>query len=836
MRILFCNKYSFPFSGTEVYLFELMDLLRSQGHEVALFSMADPRARPMPYDKWFVPHIDFKDRTAGLLSRVKLAAHAIYSTAARHRLRQLIAEFRPDLAHIRNIYHHLSPSILWELKARGIPVLYHLNDFKLLCPTYNLVANGRACDKPCIGKYWKVFSKGCYAGSSSASMVLVAEAYFHHWLGTYDKCVDHFLTPSRFARDLLVKNGFAADKITVLPHFQKLQNQTPAPDANAPVLYFGRLSPEKGVADLLRAMQPLPHIKLQIAGAGPDRGALQQLAKELDLGNVEFTGHVEGKVLDQTIAAARFTVLPSRAYETLGKSILESYAWGRPVVASDLGSRRELVHERETGLLFQPGNIGQLTDAISYLASRPQLTEEMGAAGRRWVETHHSPEDHYRQLMQLYERMVPPSPRPGVRKPPVRVAFIGGRGVVSKYSGIEAYYEEAGKSLAEMGYEITVYCRTYFTPAMPVHNGMRLVRLPTIRSKHLETAIHTLLSTLHVMFSDCDIVHYHALGPALFSFLPRLAGKKTIVTVQGLDWQRKKWGAFAALILRAGASAAGHFPNETMVVSQTLQKYYRERHGTETTYIPNGAAIRERSRPIRLPQWGLIPDQYILFLGRFSPEKNCHLLIDAYEHVQTPARLVLAGGSSHASIYTENLRRHQGGQILFMNWVSGEALNELLSNAGLFVLPSDLEGLSLALLEAMGAGVCVLTSDIPENREVVDDVGFTFRAGDVDDLIRKLEVLLSNSEVRRAAGRDAQQRIQQRYLWPQIAAEIGRVYDKLADRETIRKQPAPVTSEPGVPRPRACSLAIGSRARNAVLLPPVAPDPGSIFSTSGAVP
>jgi hypothetical protein len=227
MKILFCNKYNFHFSGTEVYLFELMDLLRSQGHEVALFSMQDSRGQSTPYDQYFVPHIDFKQPQMGVVERARLAAHAIYSSDARSRLRQMISTFRPDIAHIRNIYHHLSPSILWELKAQGIPVLYHLNDFKVLCPTYNLVANGMACERPCTGKFWKVLTEGCYGGSKASSLVLVGEAYAHHWAGTYLKCVDHFLVPSQFAKELLVKNGFNAEKITVLPHFQTLPKTMP---------------------------------------------------------------------------------------------------------------------------------------------------------------------------------------------------------------------------------------------------------------------------------------------------------------------------------------------------------------------------------------------------------------------------------------------------------------------------------------------------------------------------------------------------------------------------------------------------------------------------------
>jgi glycosyltransferase involved in cell wall biosynthesis len=807
MRILYCNKYNFPFSGTEVYLFELMELMRAQGHEVALFSMADPRGLPTPYDQYFLPNIDFKDPAHGLFARAKLAAHAIYSTEARQRLRQIIAAFRPDVAHVRNIYHHLSPSILWELKAQGVPVLYHLNDFKLLCPTYNMVAKGQACERCRGGRFRHVLTAGCYAGPPGSALLLMAEAYFHRWVGTYQKCVDHFLTPSRFAKEKLLQNGFRAEKISVLPHFQKLPAQSPpntGPDA--PILYFGRLSPEKGVADLLRAMKGLPHVQLQIAGDGPQRPELENLALELGLTNVKFAGHVNGKNLDRMIASARFTVLPSRAYETLGKTILESYAWQRPVVASDLGSRRELVDQGETGLLYPPGNVEQLGKAISFLVERPELAAQMGAAGRRFVEAEHAPEAHYRALMRLYTQLRPWPPKAKkaatlpVAVPPLRVAFIGGRGMVSKYSGIETYYEEVGKRLVEMGHHVTVYCRSYFTPAQPTHAGMQLVRLPTFRSKHLETFVHTWLSTVHVMFSGCDVVHYHAQGPALFSFFPRLVGKKTVVTVQGQDWQRKKWGRFASLTLRLGELASARLPNRTMVVSQALQRHYQAVYGVQTTYVPNGSMIRKRVAPSQIPEWGLEPDNYILFLGRFSPEKNCHLLIEAYERLDTPVKLVLAGGSSYTNAYVDDLRKHQSEQVLFLDWVYGAALDELLTNAALFVLPSDLEGLSLALLDAMGAAVCVLTSDIPENREVIEGAGFTFQPGNVMDLTRMLRFLLSDASARSVAGRNAQARVRERYLWPRIAAEIGRSYVELTDRLDLEAYSA--AELPAGPTPR----------------------------------
>jgi glycosyltransferase involved in cell wall biosynthesis len=800
MRIVYCNKYNFAFSGTEVYLFELMELMRSHRHEVALFSMSDPRGEPTRYDQHFVPAIDFKDGKSGPLGSALQATQSIYSRRARQKMRHMIRDFRPDVAHVRNIYHHLSPSILWELKAQRVPVVYHLNDFKLLCPSYNMVSQGRACERCHGGKFWNVVTQGCYAGPPGSTLVLAAEAYLHKWMRTYESCVDHFLAPSAFVKEKLIENGWAAEKISVLSHFQNVPQRTTLhdPSQDAPILYFGRLSAEKGLTDLLQAMQQIPQVKLQIAGEGPQRAELENLARELHLANVEFMGQISQPELNTLISSSRFTVLPSRAYETLGKTILESYACGRTVVASDLGSRRELVRENETGVLYPAGDVAQLAKSISFLAAHPELSARMGSEGRALVTRQHSPASHYFELTGLYERLtqgsketVRPEPK-SATKAGLRVAFIGGRGVISKYSGIETYYEEVGKRLADMGHDVTVYCRTYFSPAQAEYKGMRLVRLPTIRSKHLETVVHTFLSTIHALFGDCDIVHYQCLGPALFSFLPRWFGKKTVVTVQGLDWQRRKWGRIASAILRLGERASIRLPDTTMVVSRTLQEYYRSRYGTEAAYIPNGTTLRQPKSSGRLGGWGLEPGNYILFLGRFSPEKNCELLIQAYEQMDTPVKLVLAGGSSHSDEYVKRLQAHQSDRIRILDWVSGEALDELLTNAMLFVLPSDLEGLSLALLDAMGAGVCVLASDIPENRELVDGTGFTFRRSDRADLERMLRLLVSEPDIRKAAARKAKERVWSHYQWGKVAREVESEYMALTSGDGVKKPAASV--------------------------------------------
>ncbi len=319
--------------------------------------------------------VDFKNAGHGMIGGAKLATHAVYSGAARLRLRKMITEFRPDVTNVRNIYHHLSPSILWELKAQGVPVVYHINDFKLVCPSYNMVSHGHACERCHNAKFWHVLTEGCYAGSPGSKLVLAAEAYFHSWLRTYKKCVDRFLAPSRFVKDKLIQNGWETAKIDVLPHFQQLPPGPPKEAAaDAPVLYFGRLSPEKGLTDLLQAMQHLPKVPLCIAGEGPQRLQLEKMADSMGLSNVEFAGHLASRELNGAIAGARFTVLPSRAYETFGKSILESFAFGRAVIASDLGSRRELIYENQTGLLYPPGDVEQLAKQISFLHDRPELT------------------------------------------------------------------------------------------------------------------------------------------------------------------------------------------------------------------------------------------------------------------------------------------------------------------------------------------------------------------------------------------------------------------------------------------------------------------------------
>ena len=785
MRILYCNKYNFAFSGTEAYLFAAMEMMRSRGHETALFSMADVRGNPSPFDQYFVSHIDFKT-AQGFFKKTQLAAHAVYSLEARRKIRGLIREFRPDVAHMRNIYHHLSPSILWELKAQGVPVLYHVNDFKLLCPSYNMVSvGGEACDDCTRGKFRNAIRRGCCTGGFAGSVVLAFEAYFQRWLGTYQRCIDLLLAPSLFVKEKFIESGWDAGRIQVLPHFQDVPSQlAPHPGRRGTILYFGRLSPQKGVRDLILTAAQFPNLEFVIAGDGPSRRELEGAAASASLRNVKFVGHVSGEVLRELIEGCQFSVFPSRAYETFGKSILESYAQGRAVIASDLGSRRELVQEGETGILYRAGSVEQLAAAIEFLSERPELSRQMGDTGRKLVVDRYSQDRHFLALNGIYEQLCrsAPSLSPIAQRP--RVAFIGGRGVVGKYSGVETFYEEAGRRLAAHGHQMTAYCRSYFTPEEKRHNEIRIVRLPTIRSKHLETLVHTFLSTVHSCFSDYDIVHFHTLGPSLFAYWPRLFGKKTVVSVQGLDWQRKKWSWLARQVLRAGERASIWLPNKTVVVSHTLEDHYRAHYRRSVAYIPNGTEMRVCKQVSALTKFGLTTEEYVLFLGRFSPEKNCDLLIRAFEPLNTVMKLVLAGGSSHTDNYVAVLRQRESDRITFLDWLSGDVLEQVLTNAAVFVLPSDMEGLSLALLDAMGAGRCVLASNVPENCEVIGDAGFTLRRGDARHLQQMLAMLIAHPEVRSAVGQKARDRIQQEYLWDGVVQRLEQTYLELMEPQS----------------------------------------------------
>ncbi len=366
---------------------------------------------------------------------------------------------------------------------------------------------------------------------------------------------------------------------------------------------------------------------------------------------------------------------------------------------------------------------------------------------------------------------------------PLRIALVGSRGIPTAYSGIETSLAELCPRLADRGHRIVVYCRkSYGLPGS--YRGVKLVSLPSLGTKHLDTISHVFLSVAHLLAREAvDIVHFHAIGPTLLSWIPRLGNKKVIATVHGQDWRREKWGLGAKSVLRLGEAASARIPHRTIVVSRTLERHYRERYGISVDYIPNGIAIRSLRPPQQITSiYGLRGGDYILFAGRLVPEKGCHYLVEAFQKLGGNLRLVIAGTGFHTERYVETLKRQAGSAVLFTGHVSGAILEELFSNALLFVLPSTVEGLSLSLLEAMAFGRCVVASDIPENREVLGEAGFVFKNRNAADLTRVIRDITAQPELMRGLGQRAREVILKEYDWNDITRATEAVYQSVLKR------------------------------------------------------
>jgi glycosyltransferase involved in cell wall biosynthesis len=376
-------------------------------------------------------------------------------------------------------------------------------------------------------------------------------------------------------------------------------------------------------------------------------------------------------------------------------------------------------------------------------------------------------------------------PRSDVPARHLRVAMIGLRGIPATHGGVERAVEGLSTRLVERGHEVTVYARrSYAHSRLSEYRGVRLRYLPDINTKHLEAASHTAISLADVLRrDDHDLVHVHATGPALFSFLPRLRSRPCVVTVQGFDWRREKWGALARAALRLGARAAVTFPQGTVVVSRSLQREFAERYQRSTVYIPNGVNVPgDEDRDLGHSRFGLRSGGFVLFLGRLVPEKGVHTLLDAFRRTRTDLPLVVAGGQSHTRGYVRELERLAADdpRIRLIGPVYGQDKAWLLEHSRLYVQPSTVEGLSIALLEAMARGGYPVVSDIPENTEVVMDgggraLGRVFRAGDPADLARTLEDALADP-AREDVGRAAREHVRRRYDWVHIARETERLY------------------------------------------------------------
>ena len=371
----------------------------------------------------------------------------------------------------------------------------------------------------------------------------------------------------------------------------------------------------------------------------------------------------------------------------------------------------------------------------------------------------------------------------------LRIAMLGHKRIPSREGGIEIVVEELATRMAKKSHSVTCYNRKGHNVAgsefdgtkLKTYKGVTLQEVFTIDKRGLAAMTASVSASLRAALGNYDVVHIHAEGPAFMCWLPKLFGKKVIVTVHGLDHQRAKWGKFASWYIRSGEKNAVRFADEIIVLSKGVQDYFQNTYGRTTRFIPNGVnkAKPRKARQIT-EKWGLTRDSYILYLGRIVPEKGERYLIEAFKQTKTDKKLVIAGGSSDTQAFMDELKSlaKDDDRIIFTGFVQGEILEELYSNPYIYTLPSDLEGMPLSLLEAMSYGNCCLTSDIPECAEVIEDKALLFRKSDVSDLKAKLQNACDHPEMVESYKAQAEEFICRKYNWDDVVEKTLKLYQR----------------------------------------------------------
>lgn len=366
----------------------------------------------------------------------------------------------------------------------------------------------------------------------------------------------------------------------------------------------------------------------------------------------------------------------------------------------------------------------------------------------------------------------------------MNVAMLGHKRIPSREGGIEIVVEELSTRMVAAGHSVTCFNRKGKhvsggeVEKLKEYKGVKIKEVFTVDKKGLAAMTSSFFACLLAGFGGYDVVHIHAEGPAFFSFIPHLLHKKVVVTIHGLDWDRAKWSGFAKWYIKQGEKNAVKYADEIIVLSKGVQKYFMDEYKREVTFIPNGVEKGEKKEVQEIKKWGLEKDNYVLYLGRIVPEKGEHYLIQAYKKIKTNKKLVIAGGISDTAGYGKELKKLAVGdeRIIFTGFVQGRVLEELYSNAYIYCLPSDLEGMPLSLLEAMSYGNCCLVSDIDECKEVVEDKGVLFKKSSVEDLKKKLEWLLGDKEAVEKYKREAGPFITKKYNWDDVVEKTMRVY------------------------------------------------------------
>ncbi len=372
----------------------------------------------------------------------------------------------------------------------------------------------------------------------------------------------------------------------------------------------------------------------------------------------------------------------------------------------------------------------------------------------------------------------------------MRIAMIGVKALPPRYGGFETAADEVGRRLVKLGHEVIVYNRSGLSSHKGEdYEGIRLVTLPTIQTKNLSAIVHSFLSTVHALFQNVDVVHYFITGTTLSAPLPRLFGMKVVCSVDGTDWQRKKWGALARWYLRFSERFAAWCCDGLISDSREVQNYYQDRYGASSAFIPYGVRETSGDENEWLERLGLKSRDYVLFVGRLVPENNVHHLIRAFESVRSEKKLVIVGDDPWGHDYVRSLKATRDTRIVFVGGLYGRGYEQLQRNAYLFVLPDEVGGTHPALVEAMGFRNCVLVNDTPSNLEVIGDAGFSYVGDDgARDLQKNLQFLLDNPAIVNEYRKKARRRAEACYRWDEVVSRHLAFYEEVLGR---RQKPAP---------------------------------------------
>lgn len=406
MRILQANTYHFLKGGAERYYLDLSEQLTRRGHEIIPFATRNERNLPSRHAEYFVRGADYRANLSPL-QRAREALHVLWSLETSRNIRSLVHKERPDIAHLHNVYHQLPTALILALDHLKVPMVHTLHDYKAICPGYLLMTQGRICERCRGGRFVNAFRHRCLLNSYSASLVGWVEAELHRWMGTYSKAT-RLLCPSRFLLEKLVEFGIARERVAHLPHFLPVSQYTPSFEPSDAFIYAGRLSPEKGIPTLLRALRIRLGSRLtcRILGEGPLEADVRRRIEGWNLKHVELTGFLQGEALHQAIRSAAFTVVPSESYENLPYAILESFALGTPVVASRIGGIPEMVTDHVTGLMFPAGDAQALAREIDWMEAHPQQAVDMGRRARTLIERDYAPGPHLERIEALYRSIL----------------------------------------------------------------------------------------------------------------------------------------------------------------------------------------------------------------------------------------------------------------------------------------------------------------------------------------------------------------------------------------------------------------------------------------------